>query len=158
MLHDEPSLKTACEARNIFINRDVQSTVDGLQVKRNDALERVAVLRKTIAQKRGLLQEARVGRRELEDNYLTISKLCNGPQDVRAPEPSSPQRKRKRSDQTPSPRRVEVSAATSVAAVPGPSTPMDDGDDIGVWLIDNPIIHAPSQCLNMQRNVSSQMS
>jgi hypothetical protein len=142
MLHDEPSLQAACEARNISISRDAQSSVDGLRVKRDDALERVAVLRQQIAEKRRLLQEARVARREAECTYLTVSQVCNGPngrQDVRAPEPSSPRRKRMRmrSDQSTSPRRADVSAATSVAAVPGPPAPMEEltGDSVGLWIV-----------------------
>jgi hypothetical protein len=140
MLHDEPSLQAACEARNISISRDAQSSVDGLRVKRDDALERVAVLRQQIAEKRRLLQEARVARREAESTYLTVSLVCNGPngrQDERAPEPSSPRRKHMRSDQTTSPRHAKVSAATSVAAVPGPPAPMEEltGDSVGLWIV-----------------------
>jgi hypothetical protein len=133
MLQDEPSLQAACEARNIFIKRDAQSNVDDLRVKRDDALERVAVLREKIAEKRRLLQEARLARRDAESTYLTISRICNGPQDVRTPGFSSPRRKRMRSDQTPSPRRAEV---------PGRPAPMEE-DDVGLWIIDNPraLIH-----------------
>ena len=114
------SFRAAVTARESAVGRSVLLERDFIQRMRDNVTQRIANLRKGLAEERRKLTEARQDRESISKIYSTVSRMRDTQDLVRSRSPSLPRGANARHVRTPSPHRVTVSSSPSIVALSPP--------------------------------------